>query len=249
MRYIKLYESYKEIESLCDTFYIRNYTINNGLVDVDGDVNISISGRGLTKMPLKFGEINGNFKCSTNRLTSLEGCPNKVFGNFDISYNRLEDMNNSPSVVDGDFTCSTNRLTSLIGCPVKVGGSFYCSDNKLKTLEGCPKIVGENFYCHSNKLLTLYGCPKTINGNFIIRGNDDLSDFNFGPSIVSGNMDIAFTNMGSIYRLFGSKEKFLDSMDYDYFRGGNKINKIRITQALKEYDLDCPNEIKGYVFV
>ena len=42
MKHLKLFESFKDIDSICDEYGIKDYTINDdGLVDVDGDVDIS----------------------------------------------------------------------------------------------------------------------------------------------------------------------------------------------------------------
>ena len=42
MKWIKLFENFMEIESICQKFGIKNFTINEGgVVDVDGNVNIS----------------------------------------------------------------------------------------------------------------------------------------------------------------------------------------------------------------
>ena len=64
--------------------------------------------------------INEDFYCAYNKLTSLEGCPEKV---------------------GGVFYCAYNKLTSLEGCPKEVGGDFYCSDNTGKfTQEDVRKV-------------------------------------------------------------------------------------------------------------
>jgi hypothetical protein len=79
----------------------------------------------MTKLPVKFGKVSGDFWCDYNKLTTLEGCPNYV----------------------GDsFVCSANNLTTLEYCPNYVGGIFNCFGNNLTTLEGCPKYVGGGFY-------------------------------------------------------------------------------------------------------
>jgi hypothetical protein len=79
MKWIKTFESISEIERLCKEYGIENWTINSeGLVDVDGDVNLS--DRGLTKMPINFGRVGGDFYCGYNRLTTLEGAPREVGG-------------------------------------------------------------------------------------------------------------------------------------------------------------------------
>jgi hypothetical protein len=67
----------QEIHDICKRYLISNYTINpDGSIDVDGDVSIA-NGR-LTKLPLKFNKVSGDFYCSYNELTSLEGCPKEV---------------------------------------------------------------------------------------------------------------------------------------------------------------------------
>ena len=53
---------------------------------------------------------DGDFCCSNNQLTSLDGAPKEVGGIFD---------------------CSGNKLTSLDGAPKEVGGGFYCEHNQL----------------------------------------------------------------------------------------------------------------------
>jgi hypothetical protein len=58
-----------------------------GLVDVEGDVNIS--GRKLVDFPVAFGKINGDFDCSNNLLTDLFYAPSVVVGDFDCSHNRI----------------------------------------------------------------------------------------------------------------------------------------------------------------
>ena len=111
-------ESRQDIDSICQKYNIKNYIINeDGSIDVDGDVDLS--NRKLIELPLKFRNVNGNFYCSWNELTSLEG---------------------APSSVDGHFGCAYNKLTSLEGGPSTVGGDFLCSDNKLITLEGFPTL-------------------------------------------------------------------------------------------------------------
>ncbi len=131
----------QEIKDICEKYDIRNYTINpDGSIDVDGGVNLY--NMGLTKLPLDFNIVRGNFYCSNNKLTSLEGCP---------------------SYVGGSFYCYGNNLTSLVGCPNYIGGSFYCFENKLTSLEGCPKEVGVSFVCGDNPLESFEGYKGDFN--------------------------------------------------------------------------------------
>ena len=159
---IKLFEEYNDIVSICDQYGIENYTINpDGSIDVNGGMNLNFNGRKLDRLPLKFGRVNGNFYCSHNKLTTLEGCPSYV-GRY--------------------FSCSHNQLTSLEGGPKEVGSGFSCNNNKLTTLKGGPKEVGVNFDCSYNPL------PDLIRKNNkyiidILKFQDDYSIWNIDGSL------------------------------------------------------------------
>ena len=76
------------IHKICKEYGIKNYTINgDGSIDVNGHVNLTH--KGLTKLPLKFNHVSGNFYCGYNNLTSLEGSPKSVGGNFWCYNNNL----------------------------------------------------------------------------------------------------------------------------------------------------------------
>jgi len=108
-------------------------------VNVTGDVNLrSLK---LARLPVKFGEVGGDFWCSINKLTSLEGAPSRVGGYFSCSYNQLTSLEGAPSQVGGYFYCPGNKLTSLEGAPSQVGRYFVCSDNKLTSLVAIHKII------------------------------------------------------------------------------------------------------------
>ena len=120
-----------------------------------GDLNLS--GLKLTKLPsnLKNVSVGGNFSCSSNNLTSLQGAPNSVGLDFNCSNNpKLTSLVGAPSSVGGYFRCSNNpKLTSLDGAPSSVGGHFYCSYNpKLTSLVGAPSSVGLTFNCYGNAI-------------------------------------------------------------------------------------------------
>jgi hypothetical protein len=88
LRKYVLFESNTEIDSICQKYGIQDYTINgDGTVDVDGDVDLSE--RNLSKLPLKFGRVTGNFNCQNNKLTTLEGCPREVSGDFYCNNNQI----------------------------------------------------------------------------------------------------------------------------------------------------------------
>jgi len=84
-----------ELHLTCKKYGIENYTINNdGSIDVDGDVRLW--NRGLTKLPLNFNHVSGDFYCNWNKLTTLEFSPKSVGGGFYCGdnpiYNQLGDI-------------------------------------------------------------------------------------------------------------------------------------------------------------
>jgi hypothetical protein len=168
-----LFESFKHIDSICKEYGIKNYTINNnGLVDVDGDVDLS--SKSLDKLPVNFGTVTGHFSCYNNLLVSLEGSPIKVGGYFDCSDNHLTSLEGSPREVGGSFNCHYNQLTSLEGSPREVGGNFYCSDNQLRTLKGISERIDGDLFLTENPINNICRLFKTTK-QFI----ELLNDYNF----------------------------------------------------------------------
>ena len=87
--------------------------------------NVELERLNLTKLPIRFGTVGGNFYCGDNKLTSLEGAPEKVGGSFDCEVNKLTSLEGAPKVVDGDFCCNDNYyLTSIKGAPKEIGKNF-----------------------------------------------------------------------------------------------------------------------------
>jgi hypothetical protein len=168
MKHLKLFEGFQseeEVAEICRKYNIQNWIINSeGLVDVYGGVRLL--GRGLKEIPLKFGNVAGNFDCDKNQLTSLEGCPHTVGGIFD---------------------CSRNKLVNLDGCPKEVGGDFRCEDNQLTSFEGT-KSIGGYFNCYKNPLYSIWNLINTEDNSWdsqvmelfndydCIRGNDIILD-------------------------------------------------------------------------
>lgn len=160
MKYLKLFESYSDIKSICEKYRITNYTINSdGSIDVDGDVYLY--NLNSTKLPLKFRNVSGYFDCSNNQLTTLEGCPQTVGGNFD---------------------CNDNQLTTLEGSPQNVGGYFSCRNNRIINFNGFPEDFEGNFFYEKNPVQEIYNlfkdirCIKWINEFDVIQGNKVIMD-------------------------------------------------------------------------
>ncbi len=139
---------------------LRNLIINDDMsIDVKGDVDLS--DRVLTKFPLVFNRVFGNFRATDNNLTTLEG---------------------SPCIVDGDFLVYNNKLESLKGGPTKVGGEYSISTNNLKSLDHCPTEVGSHFDMSFNKNLShIRRADVTcqIGDKFVNRGADDTDSYTY----------------------------------------------------------------------
>ena len=141
----------KATKELVEKYIGCEYEIHeDGSVSVFGDVYIY--GRNLDKLPFKFRMVTGDFNCSDNQLTSLEGVPVSVGGDFDCCINRLTSLEGEPVSVGGNFNFSRNKLISLEGAPESIDGYFYCFRNRLTSLKGAPESVGGNFDCSNNNL-------------------------------------------------------------------------------------------------
>ena len=105
----------------------------DGSVSVFGDVNLE--SKKLVRIPLNFKTVTGDFLCSFNELTSLEGCPSTVGGNFNCHFNRLKNLKGGPVKVGGNYNCGLNYFTSYPknpeGTPTFVGGKFSVGSERV----------------------------------------------------------------------------------------------------------------------
>ena len=214
---VRKYNIGVDIDPVCVQYNITNYTIRpDGKVDVDGPVDLC--GEELTKLPLKFGVVKGDFSCSSNNLTTLEFAPEKAGGGFYCFSNKLTSLEYAPEKVSGNFYCQYNNLTSLEYAPKEVGGDFYCSSNNLTSLEYAPKEVGGHFSCFYNNLLDVEALVKCR---------------------IGGNLDITNNPISTII-------KDIDIRDLDHFYlirplNGNKLSRslydeVRVDLGLHEFD-------------
>ncbi len=214
---IKLFNKYikeLQIQNTCKKYNIENYTINkDGSIDVDGSVNLY--DKGLTKLPLKFNRVNGDFWCSENYLTTLEGCPNEVGGTFHCAINKLITLKGCPKIVGGHFTCYNNHLTSLLYGPERVGDSLNCSNNKLLSLVGIPQIIRGNFYINNTSI-------SIIDISIDIRGRIYLNDTNFDDKIKSLSQEKL-------------KILFEHGVDYNIFDKDGNVNDFRLERLFKDF--------------
>lgn len=163
--------NYDEVNHIVRRYRIRIgkfKILQNGLLEIDG--GFKMCDTTLTKLPLSFASVTGDFIVRSNRLTTLKGCPAVVGGDFDCKQNELTSLKFSPSSVGRHYHCQENNLGSLVGAPAEVAGSFSCFLNKLPSLLHSPKIVGQNYYA-SHNLLTILEGPVHVGWNFNVAGN------------------------------------------------------------------------------
>ena len=67
----------------------------------------------------------GDFYCTNNMITSLEGSPEKIDGEFNCSYNKLTTLEYCPKEV-GLFRVESNPLIDLVDIPEKINKFLSC---------------------------------------------------------------------------------------------------------------------------
>ncbi|WP_419769496.1 MAG: hypothetical protein ACNI3C_09125 [Candidatus Marinarcus sp.] len=136
----------KEIAEWLDKHHIKNYKILEDMsVNVDGHVRLTDRLANLSKLPLSFNEVEGDFDISDNELITLEGSPRKVGGNFLAFKNELTSLKGGPKEVGKSFIVLRNNITSLEFSPSVVKEDFICSHNQLTSLEGLISVQGSVF--------------------------------------------------------------------------------------------------------
>ncbi len=265
MRYLKDYKLFEnsnlnstlnDVTEACEALGIKNYSIeNDGTVNVDGDVSLFFYG---SKFPVKFGKVTGNFFCVNNGLTTLEGGPIEVGGGFKCSENKLTSLEGAPKKVRY-FICEDNQLTTLKGCPETLSHFFSCRRNNLTSLEGGPKRTPDgskfNYYCSSNPLGKLDHLPSEYIdyldcadcGLYTLEGFYNPED-NF---IYLSDHWYEKNPIGEVFEIFAEEDEmlFFESLKYNYFMGGNKINESRFVRACDDLGVTAPDHIEGYVWV
>lgn len=92
-------------------------------MSVDMHESVYLHFKDITKIPLQFNKVEGDFSCGSNlHLTSLKGVPR---------------------IVTRDFRCSQCSITSLEHGPIEVGENYVFSNNPVTSLKGSPAKVGQ----------------------------------------------------------------------------------------------------------
>jgi hypothetical protein len=164
----------------------------NGMVDVDGDVQLNEMR--WPRLLVGFNIVSGNFRClSTTSLASLHGAPKTVGDQFQVSGTSIDSLKYCSTTIGRSFIISNNKLSSLKGCPQKINGDFACQTNQISTLVGGPTEVDGAYICDKNSLTSLEGLPISINGEFRLNYSPLLPLL--GLLNVNGVKKIHFSNL------------------------------------------------------
>ncbi len=170
------FKTREETQAWLDEMGVTGYTIHDDLL-VDVKARVIITYKNLTRIPVRFGVVSGDFYCQDNQLTSLVGCPISCI-NFDCDNNDLTDLTGAPDKCEF-FRCDWNRLISLSGAPSKCG-TFSCDNNQLTNLIGAPREC-EAMWCRDNHLASLDGVSGSCMRVYCY-GNPDLHDTSAAPT-------------------------------------------------------------------
>jgi hypothetical protein len=221
LRKYKIFESNSQIDTICEKYNIKNYTINSdNSVDVDGKVYFC--DKKLESIPLNFNIVNGRFDCGDNHLISLKGCPVRVGGGFYCYNNQLTSLQYSPQYVEnGDFNCNWNKIESLQYCTELIRSDFSCSNNKLTSLQYHPTVYGE-FWCRYNKI-------NTFENFYYYKENVYFRD----------------NPIYDIYELFNDM-KLIELANYYGFEYEGEIDLYKLDIFLKETNHEYKGDLREY---
>ena len=216
---VKVYEGPEGVCFASDHLYWYNRDLNP--IDPPDEINKDFyisDGSDLTSLEGSPRIVNGEFRFSGTKITSLKGCSQKVHafwcqdckflkslegapkivdGNFTIEFMKITSLEGMPREVGRNFSCAHTQITSLEGCPEKIGGSFNCSFTEITSLEGCPEKINGDFSCSNTRITSLEGCPKDINGYFRC-SSTSITSLENGPRLVNGNFDCSNTHIKTL---------------------------------------------------
>ena len=165
-------------------------------------------------MPLKFRRVAGNFNCSRNYLTSLEGCPEYVGLTFDCSENEITSLEYGPKE-SWNYMCDGNHLLTLKGSPEYIRGRFICSNNKITSLQGSPFSIGDTFdFSDNHNLVSLKGGTREVQG-----------------LIINANKFLHFSILSNINYI---KQILRYQDDYSIWNNDGSLNEYRFNEMIDE---------------
>lgn len=151
-------------------FFSHLLSEENGVVIYDSDLDLKGLFLNKIDLPVKINIINGEFNCSENGLTTLEGGPDKVIGNYNCNNNlKLNNLVGGPSQVDGEYDAINCGLTSLVGAPLICKGDFCVNNNLLEDFTGISEARWDgDIYLVKNPLYSFQGLPELFKNKIYI---------------------------------------------------------------------------------
>lgn len=136
---------------------IHDYHIEQGVVDVNGDVILHGKLGKLESLPVQFGVVTGIFDISNNQLKDLFGSPREAASIY-CDDNCLVSLEGGPEIVKMYYNCSWNMLKSLKWAPKELG-FLFATNNLLERFDG-PEVVRQSLDVSDNPLPSMVGCPS-----------------------------------------------------------------------------------------
>ena len=121
-----------------------------------------------------------------------------------------------------------------------IHGDFDCKSNFLTDLKGAPEEIGFFATFEVNRIFEIG--LETDEFKWGTKINSTFGDLYLRPAFFESNP------IDEVIRIFGKIENFFQSLDYHYFRGGNKIDKRRFTQACEVFNITPPDKIENYIW-
>lgn len=236
MRYLKTFNESKEhyiitekkktIHTICNKYNITDYKINDDLsVDVNRSVNLYE--RNLTKLPLQFRNVTGDFDISRNySLECLSGCPSYVGGDFYCNFTAIKDLVGSPRIIDGDFSCcNVKSLVSLTGHPDRVGDAFSVSNGSLTSVN-LPIPIGGDLNITKNQISYIENIPES-----------ELTYY--GQNYITNIIN----KLNSPYHLEGGITEFINMSFKEII---DRLNEFEVIKDLNKIDLISLNSLYDF---
>ena len=245
LEYNKMFKKLKP-----EDFGITKYKFNpDGTLNVFDDV--ILNNRNLTKLPFKFGKIDGDFICQKNDLKSLsglnlDGVSGEIYvnGNPNLKLTEKEQLwatLNPGKIIDFEdrvykFRVGSNKLTSLKGAPKKIRGDLNDNSDYFKSLDGMDKDILNGLKEDIQKYATKKELEFLLEYNSVDVDKVKPEDFNitkykFRPD---GTLDV-FENVdlwsGYLIKLPFNFGKIFGNFDCS----GNKLKDLK----------GCPEEVNG----
>ena len=210
-----------EIKKWLEKHGISNFKIlGNNSVNVDSDVRLSNKLANLSKLPLSFNEVKGNFDISDNELVSLIGSPNKVGGDFLAFKNELTSLKGSPKEVNGSFIILKNHITSIEFAPSIVKDDFICSHNPINNLDGINTVLGSIF---TGVLMDKIKAKK-----YVYNG---VTTYKYSGDLIMQYLDEAYVSLTDEERVFNKTRLKLENAISNMLKS-SELKKEMVTDVL-----------------